>query len=72
MKYIILPRNEVTQEMLDHCLETNFASLRVSSNDNTILKYNSEQPACLSGKAELDAGQIKEELKKAEWGVALS
>lgn len=71
MKYIILPKSEVTQEMIDHCLETNFDSLRVSSSENTILKYNGDQPSCLSGKTELDAVQIKDELKKDEWGVTL-
>ena len=71
MKYIILPKSEVTLEMIDHCLETNFDSLRVSSSENTILKYNGDHPACLSGKTELDAVQIKDELKKDEWGVTL-
>ena len=66
-KYVILKLSDVTQEMIDNCMETSFDTLRVSKNGNTILKWEGNKPTCLYGIKDYTYSKIKEKLKKAEW-----
>jgi len=67
--YIVLPLIAVTQKMIDECLETSFETLKISKNNNTVLKWNGTIPKSLTGVSGkfLDYEQIKEEFKKDEW-----
>lgn len=62
--YVILPIKDVTQEMINACLETSIERLVISKNGNTILKYEGIKPKCLDKYDEVD---IKKELIKDEW-----
>ncbi len=65
-RYITLPFEDVTQKMIDACLETSFETLRVSKLNNTFLKWEGNKPRCLYGLQEVN---IKKELQKDEWKV---
>lgn len=49
-RYILIKRAEVTQEMIDNCIQTSFDSLRPVNfagdpNDWTVLKWKGTKPA---------------------------
>ena len=47
-KYIIIDLEDVTQQMIDDCIETSFDTLRLSLDElQTILKWNGETPASI-------------------------
>lgn len=48
--YIIIDLVDVTQEMIDDCIETSFDTLRHSLDEptRTILKWNGETPASIA------------------------
>ena len=64
-RYVILPLDNVTQEMIDDCIETSFNTLRISKNRNTILKWRGNKPNSLYGIIEVT--DIRLELQKDEW-----
>ena len=46
--YAIVPINEVTQEMLDHCIQTSFDTLRRNlAGTQCVLKWEGDKPECL-------------------------
>ena len=47
-KYIIIDLEDITQDMIDDCIETSFDTLRLSLDElQTILKWNGETPASI-------------------------
>lgn len=47
-KYVIIDLEDVTQEMIDDCIETSFDSLRLDLDEiRTFLKWNGETPASI-------------------------
>jgi len=71
MKFVILNKDKVTSEMLSFCFETSIDSLRISLENNTILKYKGTQPDCLNGYKDYTLAEMREELKKGEWNGEL-
>ena len=71
MKFVILNKDKVTSEMLSFCFETSIDSLRISSENNTILKYEGTQPDCLNGYKDYTLAEIRQELEKSEWTEAV-
>jgi hypothetical protein len=73
--YIIVPKADVTAEMLNHMKKyfysPSIGTLRESSDGRVILKIRTEDieliPSDLSGYPWLNYVDIKEELSKAEW-----
>ncbi|MBT6994526.1 MAG: hypothetical protein HN952_06175 [Candidatus Cloacimonetes bacterium] len=65
MRYVILPLSEVTEEMINDCLESSKDTLRISTDNYTILKWKGNKPRSLYGIPEIT--DIKTELKKDEW-----
>ena len=48
LKYAIIPVNEVTQEMVDYCIQTSFATLRKNlDGTQAVLKWNAPTPSYL-------------------------
>lgn len=60
---------EVTQEMIDYCLETSFDSIRKSV-DNTlgVLKFKGEKPETLSPYQDNNHNKIMEIMNTPAWG----
>ena len=48
IKYTYVPEAEVTQEMVDDCLNTDLTHLRITTDEYCLLKYNEPKPASLS------------------------
>ena len=66
MRYKKLKLSEVTQQMIDDCLETAFDTLCISKENNTFLKWSGNMPKSLYGVGE-EITNIKKELQKDEW-----
>lgn len=66
--YVIIPVPELTQQMVDDCIETSIDTLR-KNNDNSkcILKYEGTKPASISSYTDYTHAQMLTELEKAEW-----
>jgi hypothetical protein len=48
--YIIIPIGDVTQAMIDACIQTSFDTLRLNiAETHTILKWSGDTPSGLSG-----------------------
>ena len=66
--YVILNISEVTQDIIDVCLETSLDTLRkTKDNSKTIVKFEGDVPSLLEGKKLYTHYEIKQELQKNEW-----
>lgn len=62
MIYVIIPRDEVTQTMIDASMGQSLDGLRSSvyGPDRVILKFQSDAPDSVSGYTQYNASQIKD------------
>jgi|DEB0MinimDraft_6_1074348.scaffolds.fasta_scaffold00052_50 hypothetical protein len=65
MIYVIAPRNEVTQAMIDASMGQSLDGLRSSvyGSDRVILKFQGAAPDSVSGYTQYNASQIKDILE---------
>ena len=65
--YVILPFEDITDQMVLDCCQTARETIRVSTTNMGILEYDEskEKPESLEGYEPVE--NIKEELKKPEW-----
>ena len=67
-KYFILNTYEVTQGIIDVCLQTSLDTLRKTKDGSkSILKFEGNTPEILKNETLYNYEEIKEELKKDEW-----
>ena len=73
MRYAIIKKTDVTNEMLEECHATlrgdkyGIDNLQTSKNGNVYLKWRGNKPTCLYGIKDYTYSKIKKKLKKAEW-----
>lgn len=72
--YVIVPFNEVTQQMINDCKETSIDTLRHSMQgiDRIILKWEGDTPASLIGYDQYNHTDILVEVAKTEWNEEAS
>jgi hypothetical protein len=57
--YAIVPINEVTQEMVDYCIQTSFTTLRKNlAGTHAILKWNAPTPTYLESYVQYSHAEI--------------
>lgn len=67
-EYVVMLLSQVTDQMIDDCLETSRETLRLNNDGTkTILKYEGEKPASLTPYVEYDHDEILEILSAPEW-----
>lgn len=67
--YVIVPNDELTQQMIDDCKETSIDTLRHSMQgvDRVILKWEGSTPSSLTGYDQYNHSEILVEVAKSEW-----
>lgn len=66
--YVIVPTGELTQQMIDDCIETSSDTLRRNDiNTKCILKYEGSKPASITSYSDYTYEQILTELENSEW-----
>ena len=66
--YVILPFNDVTDEMIENALETSRGDLRKSLNgSNTVLKYEGSTPSCFSSHTKYTHEEISTIMGSSDW-----
>jgi hypothetical protein len=67
--YAIVPFSDMTQDMIDVCFETSFATLRhtTEGDDLVVLKWDGPMPSELDGYTCYNHTQILVEMQKPEW-----
>jgi len=68
--YVIVPNDELTDQMVDDACETSLDTLRhtVSGDDLVLLKWVGDTPASLEGYTQYTHSEIMTELSNEEWG----
>ena len=71
--YTIVPSAEVTQNMVDVCLETSFETLRhtVTGDDFVVLKWDGITPPSLSSYVEYNHEQILTVMATSAWSYPM-
>lgn len=68
MTYVILPTEDVTQQMIDDCIQTSIETLRKSlDGDLAVLKYSGTKPASLGERTDLTHAEILVEMAGPLW-----
>ena len=66
--YVIVPVAELTQQMVDDCIETSLDTLRRNNiNTKTILKFEGSKPASISSYTDYTHAEMLIELENVEW-----
>ena len=66
--YVILPFNDVTDEMIENALEISRGDLRKSLNgSNTVLKYEGSTPSCFSSHTKYTHEEILTIMGSSDW-----
>jgi len=66
--YVIIPANEITEEMIESAIQTSVATLRKSLDETlAILKYNGSEPACFNNYTKYNHEEILEILSTSDW-----
>ena len=72
MTYVIIPTAELTQQMVDDCVETTIDTVRKSVDTTLcVLKYNGDKPASIAAYTDYTHEQILVEMAKPEWSPDL-
>lgn len=72
MKYIIKTKADITQAMLDVCIETSTDNLRTSLDGLlSVLKWSGTDPPMFSGDTKYTHTEILAEMAKVEWTVPI-
>jgi hypothetical protein len=68
MKYVIIPTDDVTIEMIDASTNSSLNNTRKSiDGSKTLLKWHGDTPSCFDGMTSYTNSEIKTELVKSEW-----
>ena len=75
MTYVIVTNNELSQQMVDDCVETSLDTVRKNDgvggdSSKAILKYEGAKPASIAAYTDYTHAEILVELAKPEWNPA--
>jgi len=66
--YCIVPTSDLTQQMVDDCVETSLDTLRRNNDDTkAVLKYEGSKPSSLTEYTTYTHAEILVEMAKPEW-----
>jgi len=72
-RYVIIPEADLTIQMIEDCLETDFNTLRWNNDHSkTILKYEGTKPASITQFIDYSHSEILVELEKPEWNEIIA
>ena len=67
-RWVIIPANEVNQDMVDVCIQTSLETLRYSiAKDKVVMKYSGDKPDVLKDYTDYSQSDIGEILITDEW-----
>ncbi len=67
LTYIIITTTDITQPMLDVCMQNSTDALRNSSDGRSVLKWEGSDPAIFDAYTKYNHDEILVELEDSEW-----
>ena len=71
MKYIIKTKADITQAMIDVCMQDSLINLRTSIDGRSILKWQGDDPSMFSADTKYTHAEILVEMAKPEWAQSM-